>query len=223
MSEASVQATQRETAQAPAVESRWPAIIALVVFVGLLAELPGRFRIAPPWVTWVGLVGMVGPMLGSAIFKSPRALRLERILVLTFVGFSGILLLLSLQALVQFILFKPGHISGLSLLASGVAIWCGNVLLFTIIYWLIDGGGPESRAAGTVSEWLFPQASIPKYAGWRPKFADYLFLAFETATAFSACDVQPMSRRMKLIMLGESVISLVTVVIIAGRAINILQ
>ncbi len=222
MSEATSPTTNPQISRNTAIEPRWPAIVALIIFFGLLAELPGRFRVAPSWVVYVMLAGMVVPMLGSVIFKSPRALRIESAVVLVFVGFSGILLLLALGALVQFILFNPGKITGLTLLASAVAIWCGNVLLFTIVYWLIDGGGPESRAASGDSEWLFPQASIPRYADWHPKFADYLFLAFETATAFSACDVQPLTQRMKVIMLAECVISLVTIVIIAGRAINIL-
>jgi hypothetical protein len=50
---------------------------------------------------------------------------------------------------------------------------------------------------------------------------DYLFLAFNTSTAFSPTDVPPLSRWAKCTMMLQSVISLATVVVLAGRAVNI--
>ena len=73
-------------------------------------------------------------------------------------------------------------------------------------------------------DWLFPQESAPGgvQADWRPMFVDYLFLSYSTATAFSATDVPPLTRRAKLLMMAESTISLVTMVVVASRAINVL-
>jgi len=59
-------------------------------------------------------------------------------------------------------------------------------------------------------------------AGWRPVYVDYLFLGYSTATAFSTTDVMPLTSRAKLLMMLESTISLVTLVVVAARAINIL-
>ncbi len=56
--------------------------------------------------------------------------------------------------------------------------------------------------------------------GWSPGFLDYLFLAFNTATAFSPTDTMVLSRRMKVAMMAESAISLVVVAVLAARAIN---
>jgi uncharacterized membrane protein len=99
-------------------------------------------------------------------------------------------------------------------------------LLFSLLYWRMDRGGPEARAndAGTRPDWLFPQSGAPDDAppGWRPTFVDYLFLAYSTATAFSPTDALPLTSRAKMLMMLESSISLSTLVVVASRAINIL-
>ena len=97
---------------------------------------------------------------------------------------------------------------------------------FSIVYWGVDRGGPEDRESGSASppDWLFPQFGLPHEVapGWRPGYVDYLFLAFSTATAFSATDVAPLTARAKLMMMLESCISLATLAVVASRAINIL-
>jgi hypothetical protein len=57
---------------------------------------------------------------------------------------------------------------------------------------------------------------------WKPGFVDYLFLAFNTSTAFSPTDVPVLSRWAKVMMMVQSCISLGAVVILAARAINVL-
>ena len=93
--------------------------------------------------------------------------------------------------------------------------------------WQIDRGGPEDRVndAGKALDWLFPQETAPAgaiAAGWKPSFVDYLYLAYSTATAFSTTDVLPVTARAKLLMMLESAFSLMTIVVVASRAINIL-
>ena len=38
--------------------------------------------------------------------------------------------------------------SATSLLASGALIWLGNCLVFGLLYWLLDSGGPYARFRG---------------------------------------------------------------------------
>jgi uncharacterized membrane protein len=121
---------------------------------------------------------------------------------------------------------RSAEIGGLQLLTSSIAVWVTNVLMFSLLYWQIDRGGPESRAnnADTKPDWLFPQVGAPDDVppGWRPTFVDYLFLGYSTATAFSTTDVMPLTSRAKMLMMLESTISLATIVVVAARAINIL-
>jgi hypothetical protein len=57
---------------------------------------------------------------------------------------------------------------------------------------------------------------------WSPGFIDYLFLAFNTSTAFSPTDVPVLSRWAKVMMIVQSMISLATLALLAARAVNIL-
>jgi hypothetical protein len=114
-----------------------------------------------------------------------------------------------------------------TLLLDALNIWGTNLIAFALWYWNMDRGGPACRglvkAAG--SDFLFPQHTLgdPAYQGWRPGFVDYLFLAFATATAFSPSDVLPLTARAKLLMMLQAMISLITVALVASRAVGILQ
>jgi hypothetical protein len=57
---------------------------------------------------------------------------------------------------------------------------------------------------------------------WSPGFVDYLFLAFNTSTAFSPTDSPVLSRWAKVAMMVQSTISLATLTLLAARAVNIL-
>ena len=107
-----------------------------------------------------------------------------------------------------------------------------NILIFASWYWRLDGGGPQKRArtlGHTDGAFLFPQMTMPadvKVAAgeqeWQPNFVDYLFLAFNTSTAFSPTDVPVLSRWAKSIMMVQALISLLVIALLAGRAVNIL-
>jgi uncharacterized membrane protein len=60
-------------------------------------------------------------------------------------------------------------------------------------------------------------------ATWEPAYADYLYLSFTNATAFSPTDVLPLSRWAKLTMMVQSAVSLVVVALVVARAVNILK
>jgi hypothetical protein len=110
------------------------------------------------------------------------------------------------------------------LLLAAAGLWTSNVLVFASWYWRLDAGGPNVREHLEHHEtgaFLFPQMQM-RMRGWKPGFVDYLFLAFNTSTAFSPTDVPVLSRWAKAMMMVQSSISLGTVVILAGRAVNIL-
>jgi uncharacterized membrane protein len=115
-------------------------------------------------------------------------------------------------------------LDALTLLVSGVLLWASNILTFALWYWEVDGGGPAHRhATGCGStDFAFPQRVLnePALAHWMPDFVDYLFLAFNTNTAFSPTDTMVLERRAKLMMMYQSVLSLTTIVVLVARAIN---
>ncbi len=100
-----------------------------------------------------------------------------------------------------------------------------NILIFSIWYWVIDPPGVEERQrVDEPWDFLFPQRSesLPFYDSWLPRYTDYLYIAFTTSFAFSPTDVLPLTRRAKMLMLLQSVVSIITLTGIAGSAINIL-
>jgi hypothetical protein len=85
------------------------------------------------------------------------------------------------------------EVGGLQLLASSTGVWVNNLLVFSLLYWQVDRGGPEGRVrhAGSMPDWLFPQEGAPPRAvppSWQPGFVDYLYLGYSTATALSTAE-----------------------------------
>lgn len=216
-----------EAAQPMRIEARWPVALAIIVLLALLDLLPSRVRILPRWFPYLLVFALIAPMAAVSISAAKgRWLRIERIVVYLFVVSASFLNLSALRFLLSVMLNRSKEVTGLQLLSSSIAVWATNVLVFSLAYWRMDRGGPESRAnrMSAKFDWLFPQDGAPEHSppDWHPVFVDYLFLAFSTATAFSTTDVLPLTSRAKMLMMFESTVSLVTIVTVAARAINIL-
>ena len=210
------------------LEPRWPVVITIVAVIIMLETLPERIRTFPFWgVCAIGIVVLVPIIAVGLTSARDRWVKRERLITLLFCLTTSVLLAANLVNLIGEMVWRSGDISGLQLLTSSVAMWAANILAFSLLYWQIDRGGPDARAnnASPRPDWLFPQEGAPAEdlpSGWRPAFVDYLFLGFCTAAAFSPTDVLPLTPRAKLLMMLESSISLVTIIVVASRAINIL-
>jgi uncharacterized membrane protein len=117
---------------------------------------------------------------------------------------------------------------GGQLLASGFVVLLTNVVTFAFAFWELDLGGPVARALADGRknpDFEFPQDDNPNVAppDWEPRLWDYAYVALTNATAFSPTDVMPLTRRAKLVMAIESTVSIITVLIVAARAVNVLK
>lgn len=199
----------------------WPAAVALLVIGGLYLLVSDRLTLGPSWLLLVVVVVFLGPRTVTRLrgHRAPtRWLGLATITAVTIlVGTSAGFLVTQLP---------NGTISSATLLVDAALLWVANVLTFAVWYWEIDAGGPAHRRAEchASEDFLFPQLSMGRGAaeGWSPGFVDYLFLAFNTSTAFSPTDTLILSRRAKLLMMAQSLISLLTLAVLAARAINTL-
>ena len=132
---------------------------------------------------------------------------------------------LSLMKVVHQLLAGHAGGNGEGLLLDAMKIWMINVVAFGLWYWTLDRGGPAARGLTRHSrpDFLFAQMTIGEASEqWSPGFIDYLFLAFTNATAFSPTDTLPLSGRAKVLMMAQSGISLLTIALVAARAVNIL-
>jgi branched-subunit amino acid transport protein len=214
------------TNPSPNQEARWPAILALFAIVGLRLALPRSLSMSPAWVPMAVVTLLVIP---TVLARRMERLQLNRWLSFVVTGIVTIDMIWSLTLLVSAIIAHK--LQPAQLLLSAVVLWASNILIFASWYWRLDAGGPNARDRRKVhgeGSFLFPQmtldASDPDSSakGWSPGFVDYLFLAFNTSTAFSPTDVPVLSRWAKLLMMVQSIISLATIALLAGRAVNIL-
>jgi hypothetical protein len=210
-------------------EPRWPVALGIVFVALVMALLPGRIRLLPQWLNAVAAAAVLAPLIGVSIAPTnPACRRAERFVTLAFVAFAAAGSLASLHQLLLEVIGRHGPVGGLALLSSSVSLWGLNVLNFSLLYWQMDRGGPLARIGGKPArrpDWTFPQSQMSEDEvppGWRPTYPDYLFLSFSTATAFSTTDVAPLTVRAKMAMMLESLISLMTLALVASRAINIL-
>jgi len=204
---------------------RWVRLGSLAVGVALYSTLPSRLILGGSWLRWVVPaleVMLIGVLLASPEHESERRRRLG-------LAFTGLLSAANATALVLLIrvLLKSEHVTGGELAQSAVAVWVTNVICFGFWFWELDRGGPHARCEPDCPppDFLFPQMTSPEWApaGWRPRFVDYLYISLTNSTAFSPTDTLPLTQRAKLLMGGQSVISLVTVALVAARAVNILK
>ena len=212
-------------------ESRWPPVIAVLVFlvlnVALRIWLPGERPFTLPWfLPVIEMLLVVVLAFGDPTGADRRSLRLRRTtIVLICLLVSGAIL--ATAVLVDHLITKdPQTNTAGKLLASGGLVWIGNVLAFALLYWVFDSGGPSARMhrRSAPPDLAFPQNMSPELAPvlWRPAFADYLYLGFCTSTAFSPTDVMPLAHWAKLAMGAQSAASLIIFGLAIASAANAL-
>ncbi len=188
----------------------------------LYLALPERLSVGPRWLLLAIILVLVIPIVFTYQLGHYNITR-----ILTFAA-NGAITLALIGSLVLLVQGLPHHkdTPGTLLFSAG-ALWITNVLVFALWYWKLDAGGPlgRDRAGGALrSSFLFPQMARQSDAdrSWSPEFLDYLFLAFNTSTAFSPTDTAVLSRWAKVGMMLQSLISLSIIALLAARAVNVL-
>jgi hypothetical protein len=213
------------------VEPRWPIALAISFFIALSIVLriaqPHRESLGPDWLVPAIEVAMLLTLLAADPARIKARAKWLRRLSLALTLSLGAVAVLSTGILVADLINggKATESAG-NLLASGAVIWLGNCLVFSLIYWLLDSGGPLARYRGEHPhpDIAFTQQMSPELAppGWRPQYADYLILGLTTNTAFSPTDVLPMAPWAKATMALQALIALMVVGLVIARAVNVL-
>ena len=209
-------------------EARWQVSVAVAAAVALQFPLPGRLVLLHP--DWL-LPALEGLLLLALVTANPRRINREsRALRLLGLTFAALLSLANAFSVVQLIIGlvngTMGNTAG-PLLVTGGSIWLTNVIVWGLWYWEFDRGGPVARANADrmYPDFQFAQMATPQLAppDWEPAFADYLYLSFTNAAAFSPTDVLPLSRWSKMAMTAQATVSILTVALVVARAVNILR
>jgi len=218
-------------------EHRWPAVIALLVALGLYASLPSSFLPGLRYaVVGIGLVLLVAVIAVNPL-RFNRETKWSR-----WLGVVQALILLAANqvALVQLIMLltDANTKEGPTLLVTALQVWLTNVIVFALIYWEMDRGGPVTRTRALrkdlpQADFRFPQdedhdaveevssrSSIR--SDWTPSYIDYLYFSGSNSMAFSPTDAMPLSHRAKALMGIESFAGFVILALVIARAVSLL-
>ena len=204
------------------------AILASNVLLALVSRGAGwQLFGSDDWWIWL-LLAAPSALLFLTLVLGPSRVGLERLqrevaialLVLLSLGTGAA----TLCVVVSLTSWTP---TGPQLLLSAVVVLVTNVITYALVYWELDDGGPIARALTETRDhpdFQFPQDENRQLAqpGWAPALVDYLYLSLTNSVAFSPTDAMPLTHRAKLVMGLESSISLVTILVVGARAINVL-
>lgn len=221
----SVSHDDRGHSPSPRSQARWPATVALLGAAAFYLVLPNGFTLGPPWVVPALEAVLAVPLTISRPYRHQSEAAHVRAASIGLIALINAANIASVAFLVNDLL-AGDKLRGPTLIYAAVEIWVTNAIVFGLWFWEVDRGGPGSR--GTPDEqspdFLFPQMTLDKawFGEWTPGLVDYLYTGLTNATAFSPTDTMPLSTRAKVLMSAESLVSLVTVVVVAARAVNIL-
>ncbi|HEV2458575.1 MAG TPA: hypothetical protein VGS80_09435 [Ktedonobacterales bacterium] len=193
------------------------------LMVGVLyIAMPQRLIVGPNWLLLLLEALLLAPALVSVFFRQrPLPYRLGRTLAVLLLAVLTAALIGSVALMVAIL---PSMQRGPELLKPAGLLWVSNILVFAMWYWETDGNGPKARLrrGHKAVDFQFPQQLGGNPTGWRSGFVDYLFLAFCTATALSPADTMPLTRRAKVLMMLEAVVSLLVLILLVARSVNII-
>ncbi|WP_433727602.1 hypothetical protein ACQP2Y_12830 [Actinoplanes sp. CA-051413] len=206
-------------------EHRWPATLATAA-IAAITWATREMAMGPRWLLPTIEIAMLLTVVLANPVRVGRPSPLLRSLELSLLALAAVVISLSIARVLGQIWTAPVRADGRHLLLSGAAIWVTDVLLFALTYWHVDRGGPSARAFGgqRYPDILFPQMSEEELCppGWEPRLGDYLYLSFTNAAGFGPADTVPLAQYAKFLMMLQAASSLVIVVLVVSRAVNIL-
>src|SRR5437016_7110472 len=194
-------------------EPRGQALLAFLAICAIYLALPRSLIVGPIWLLPTLIVVLLVP---TVVSHRVGRHSLNRVLGIIINGITTLALIGSVILLVKAL---PSHKEPpLQLLLSGALLWLTNVIVFALWYWRLDAGGPtmrhEHKKFGSCS-FLFPQMQIEKIERvhyevgyWRPRFVDYLFVAFTQSSTFGPTDAPLLARWAKVLTMLQIFISL---------------
>jgi hypothetical protein len=202
----------------------WPGQLATLTALLLYLALPAALTIGPGWPLPVAEAVVLAALVLAA--RAGREAKRRREIAIGLVLAAALANLVSLGLLTHYLL-AGGHARGADLLDGGVLIWATSLLLFAVLYWELDRGGPRrigTQPVAVVPDFLFPQMTDNRFAtpDWMPRFGDYLYVSLTNQTAFSPTDTMPLRRRVKALMGIQGTAALITTGVIVARAVNLL-
>ncbi len=218
----------RYEARREAVPAVAAALVVLVV-LAVVSRIEGwEVLQSIHWWTWLLLalpeVILLVDLAGIVRFVASRRIALVLLGILVVGNLTSLAILVA-----GLVSTSSNDLSGGELLLTGAALWTTNVIVFGLSFWEIDDGGPVARSRPRYRrakpDFQFSQDENPQLApdDWSPQVWDYLYVSLTNSIAFSPTDAMPLTRHAKGLMALGSLISVVAVLLVAARAVNVLN
>lgn len=203
------------------IHAQMVLLLAIVLQLSLSQDLVvgPKFLIAGLELLLVFSLGFTAPK------RHTSSVKLHRTFATTLIGLVSLVNSFSLILVINALIHGDQALSGISLLTSAVAIYFTNIIMFGLWYWEIDSPGLTGyQHFEHKPGFLFPQSNLETKEArqWRPTFLDYLYISVTNGTAFSPTDTLPLTHRVKILMSAQALVSLLTIGLVAARAVNIL-
>jgi uncharacterized membrane protein len=219
-------------------EHRWPAVVALLIALALYVTLPSDFLL--PLRIGVAAVGLL-TLIPLTVFNPRRLSRESRWSRILSLGQSVLLLIanqIALGGLIHELVTVKSSSAGPSLLLSALQVWVTNVIVYGLVFWELDRGGPVSRRIKPRTElphadFRFPQdededavdevaSGSSSKSDWVAGYVDYAYFSLTNSMAFSPTDTMPLRTRGKVLMGLESFAAFVILALVIARAVSLL-
>jgi len=218
-------------------EHRWPVVIAVLAALVLYATLPSSFLPAIRYSVVVIGVLLLIPVIVLNPTHLMRQTRWSRMISLILAGVLAVANQIAFIQLVILLVHGDSH-DGPALLLASLQVWVTNVIVYALIYWEMDRGGPVARRHETrdnldPADFRFPQDedhdAVTEVAirssvksDWAAGYIDYLYFSLSNSMAFSPADTMPLSHRAKILMGLESFTGFVLLALVIARGVSLL-
>lgn len=202
----------------------WHAQLVFLLAVVLQFTIPHQLRVGDRYtiavieLILVAGIGITAPKRHISFKGFNRTIAVLLIGLLSFANISSLVLVING-------LLNGSQVAGRQLVTAAFAIFITNIIVFSLWYWELDSPGLTGvKKHDARPKFDFPQleSKLKEAEGWEPTFFDYLYVSITNASAFSPTDTLPLTHAVKAIMSAQALISLLTVVLVTARAVNIL-
>lgn len=203
------------------------AQLALVVAIGLQIVtrhignelLPGsQYMIIATEIVLAVLIGITINMHKARTKGIHHAIAVILLGLISAANISGLIFVLNS------LIVEHGILNGEKLLASALAIFLTNIIVYALWYWEIDSPGLTRTVWSKFDkDFQFTQQELPdEFPRWQPQFGDYLFLSVTNAVNFAPSDGKPLTLQAKGLMASQSLVSVFTLALVIARSVSIL-
>lgn len=196
------------------------AQLALLIAIIMQLTLSSSLRLGPRFLVGGLELALVFSLSFTASKRHDSTETIHKVFSIMLIFLISIANAVQLAFLIR-ALINGSNLPGKTLLGQAIAIFITNIIVFGLWYWEVDSPGLSGAFKNNSSaNFQFPQQVTQKI--WKPTFFDYLYLSITNSTAFSPTDTMPLTHIAKLLMSAQSLIALLTVVLVTARAVNIL-